>query len=520
MKQRRLRNNRDKAFWGAVIPAAISLAGSIFGTYSSHEAQKQAMAEQKREAIRQQTLANMNADANTLNNYYSTLHQNPYDTELEYKFGGSRRIGRVARITDGGYSIPLGRGLSLLQGGSHRTRNASGHTGIGIRTGNKRFEGEGGEIVQQVPGALRVFSDKLPVAGNNTPADLVLSGENPDVVFNAQETMKNYFGLNNDGSTNNSRKYIARRRRLRNGGSSLPVERNASGRPKALNGAIYTTPDYIGLGTNILGSVLSGVYANRKYRDLERDINYTIPSYVSESPVAFDTRYRNGAERAEVERARRMAINTINNNTASSNVSVERMQDANTNGVVEMNKLWDEKFNKENENRMTVLKNEQEVRARNAAAQNEYNAKVAEIRNSQSKDRNALAQDRINSNVATIQGIGDSVGNFLQQGIDRYDTDQARKMVVAAAEPSTLHKMVTSGVRFNNDVYRFGLAEAMKMEDGPGKTNLINLYNSLLGIKGSGVSGIAGTTNQGRRPRFNLSMKGPHYFRKIISPFI
>ncbi len=510
MKTRRLRNNKDKAFWGSLIPAAVSLAGSMIGTYSSTKAQKNAIAAQKREALRQQNIANLNAEAATLNNYYATLPQNPYDDELVYEFGGGEPSSGGAQITDGGHSVPIGNGLSLLRGGSHHTKNSTGHTGIGISNGERRFEAEGGEVAQKVPGAIRIFSNKLPIGGNGvTPAKLALSGANPNKVFKAQELFKRYYGLEDNGDTKSNSKYANRRRLLRNAGISLPVEKNAH-KYRAFNGAIFTTPDYIGLGTNILASALSGVYANRKYRDLEKDINYTIPSVTYESPVAFYTGYRNGAERAEAERARRVALNTISNNTASSNTSVERMQDTNTNGMLEMNKLWDDKFNKENENRINALKNEQEVRARNAAAANDYNAKVAEIQNNQIRDRNTFAQGRIESNVGMIQGIGSSIGGFLQSGIDRYDNDQARKMTVAASENGTLHKMVTSGVRFGNDIYRYGLTDAEALyakNPTPENKNLVDIYKRLLGIS-QGVR-----TN----PRANFSLKriGRYQFRGV-----
>ena len=43
------------------------------------------------------------------------------------------------------------------------------------------------------------------------------------------------------------------------------------------------------------------------------------------------------------------------------------------------------------------------------------------------------------SNVAMIQGIGSSLSNMIQAGMDRYDDNLAKIATLAQAEPSTLN---------------------------------------------------------------------------------
>lgn len=206
--------------------------------------------------------------------------------------------------------------------------------------------------------------------------------------------------------------------------------------------------DWIGLGTDILGSIGIGLFNNQNLKDL--NYNYTLPQYIDETPVAFDTTYHNGAQRANVERNRINARNIIGRNTASANTAVQRMQESDTNAMMEQNKLWDEKANKEMELRNLAAQNEQQVRARNAAARNAYYQQVAEIRNREVDQNNAIRMQQGQALNASLAGISQAASNFLSQAGQRYEDSQALK-ALAASRGAILPTMLAAGVDLDDD---------------------------------------------------------------------
>jgi hypothetical protein len=213
--------------------------------------------------------------------------------------------------------------------------------------------------------------------------------------------------------------------------------------------------DWLGLGTDLLGSVGLGILNNALLGDI--DVNYTLPQYVDETPVAFDTTYHNGAQRANVERNRINVRNTIGRNTASANTAVQRMQAADTSAMMQQNELWDEKANKEAELRNMASTNEQEVRARNAAARNAYYRQVAAIRNAEQDARNQLRLARGQSWATSLRGIAGAANNFLGQTRQRYEDNQARLAYMSAAQPGTVARMLSAGYGDDNLAYRLYL---------------------------------------------------------------
>ena len=430
--KRKLRNcgNRPKAFWGALIGGLISAGVGAYSNYKNAKAQANLQREQMEQQNRLMREANernrAQQTAATLNNYASALEDVEEEPYVQYKSGGRRKLRNAgARIVDGGYAIPISNDASLLQGSLHNQINESGKTGIGIKVGNKEIEAENGEVVQKKGNELRVFSAQ-PMFDGISPAEAILDGVNKDAVFKAQEAIK-------------------RRYHLRNG-KSTPVERN-----RAAWGATFTTPDYIGLGTNIGASLLSNIYANKAYNDALGDINYELPTFTEESYVAGPTDWDNAAQRAEVERTRLSGRRNIAQNVASAVVGRDLMQKLDTDSMYELNKLSAERTNKRTEMRQANAEREQGVRARNAAAKNTWLQKVADTRNQQLATRLGIQQGKINSNVGMIQGIGSSIGGFLQQGIDNYQNKQARIAQIASSEHGSAKRMASMGYDFNQD---------------------------------------------------------------------
>lgn len=107
---------------------------------------------------------------------------------------GSKNV-LAPNVVDGGIAIPIGNNMYYMKGRKHE----QGGIDIGPNNNNNGLEVEGEEVVQVKPNELKVFSS-VPFLRGNSPAELVLGGANPNVVFNAQERYKDINRLNDDGT--------------------------------------------------------------------------------------------------------------------------------------------------------------------------------------------------------------------------------------------------------------------------------------------------------------------------------
>lgn len=565
-------NKRPQAFWGSLIPSALSFVGGLITSSQQAKAQRRALEEQQRLAKQQLDISNQNQLAATLNNYASV--QQSYDDKdynLKYRIGGVKRLGgKNIMITDGGNAKRIGNNTYLLRGGSHEDINETGQTGIGINVGGNEIEAEGGEVAQRKGNSLRIYSAQ-PILGGISPAEAIMRGYNKNKVFAAQQRFKKNNGIKDDGSqqrnggltskdrgsskhpypsvaskdfAGGNRSYPIptktdaidalrlaglhgrndirskvyskypelRPKAKRMGGlTNSPVERFRCGgriRPKAEKGMlapIYSygsdrrrlpsfapidinpraipnfkpisvltntktpfdpnsvpylgkqssfkpaTQDYIGLGIDTLAALGSGMFTRSAYNKMNFD--YALPNYVDESPVAFDTTYHNEAQRANIERNRLNARNLIRGNTASAQTALGRMQQSDVDAMMETNKLLDEKSNKEVELRNQNATNEQQVRARNAAARNQYYQNVAQIKNAALEAKNNMELAKAQSIGADLSGLSQAWTNFAGSIENRYDNRQKEAIIAATAkDPAVLSNAVQFGYNFSPEV--------------------------------------------------------------------
>lgn len=215
------------------------------------------------------------------------------------------------------------------------------------------------------------------------------------------------------------------------------------------SGMIIRDADWYGLGADLVSSIGGSILGLGAYKNL--DFDYNLPNFVEESPVALNTTYHNEAQKSNVERNRLNSRNNILRNTMSGSTAVGRMQGVDTNALYQLNQLADEKTNKETELMNQNLLNEQQVRARNAAARNQYYNTVASIKNAaiQAKNESELAKGQILS--GSLQGIGNSFQNFISQGRQNYDDTQAMLMGVAASDYATPSRLLELGVDVGDD---------------------------------------------------------------------
>lgn len=211
------------------------------------------------------------------------------------------------------------------------------------------------------------------------------------------------------------------------------------------------TQDYIGLGIDTLAALGSGMFTRSAYNKMNFD--YALPNYVDESPVAFDTTYHNEAQQANIERNRLNARNLIRGNTASAQTSLGRMQQSDVDAMMETNKLLDEKSNKEVELRNQNAANEQQVRARNAAARNQYYQNVAQIKNAAIEAKNNMELAKAQSIGADLSGLSQAWTNFAGSVESRYDNRQKEAIIAATAkDPAVLSNAVQFGYNFSPEV--------------------------------------------------------------------
>lgn len=523
-------NKRPQAFWGSLIPSALSFVGGLITSSQQAKAQRRALEEQQRLAKQQLDISNQNQLASTLNNY--ALAQQSYDDKdynLKYRIGGVKRLGsKNIMITDGGTAKRIGNNTYLLRGGSHEDINETGQTGIGINIGGNEIEAEGGEVAQRKGNSLRIYSAQ-PILGGISPAKAIMRGYNKDRVFNAQQRFKKNNGIKDDGNkaqvgarriakrmgclTNppvgSRKKYLpggtanpwdeykvpdyggvapwqvsnkydvnvpypigkydlpiititAKKdtfndemsRRMGAGVQNLKDNSNSKttvpylGRQNTFKPA---TQDYIGLGIDTLAALGSGMFTRSAYNKMNFD--YALPNYVDESPVAFDTTYHNEAQRANIERNRLNARNLIRGNTASAQTSLGRMQQSDVDAMMETNKLLDEKSNKEVELRNQNAANEQQVRARNAAARNQYYQNVAQIKNAAIEAKNNMELAKAQSIGADLSGLSQAWTNFASSVESRYDNRQKEAIIAATAkDPAVLSNAVQFGYNFSPEV--------------------------------------------------------------------
>lgn len=102
--------------------------------------------------------------------------------------------GKIPNVVAGGIAQPLGNNFFYMNGRKHS------QGGIDIGPSDKTgIEVEDGEVVETNGNELKVYSAQ-PIINGVSPAQLVMSGANPNKVFKAQEDFKDRNRINDDGT--------------------------------------------------------------------------------------------------------------------------------------------------------------------------------------------------------------------------------------------------------------------------------------------------------------------------------
>lgn len=308
VRRNRLRSARPKAVFGAdgaIMAAATLAAAGIQSAATARSAREQATAmtqsaKQQADALK---LQNENANKNQEQMIEFTREQNDLNRDLQkqiqmnlqlltgrqnenelrenakiqVKRGGSMRRklrntpttflrGRNGNlpftVTDGGDVLPLGttpEGYDLYEiiGNDHehyhKAQGGKNKTGVGIKFANSGvIEGEGnqnsnqGELMLVTPNDAK-FISKHTLKGFN-PAQAVMAGEDPMLVFNEQEAIKDAYGISDDGKS----------------GSSTPVRRI---RPYGGMTTLNISPD---LSLDFMAPVATGIVAGTRQDNIAK----------------------------------------------------------------------------------------------------------------------------------------------------------------------------------------------------------------------------------------------------------
>lgn len=514
--RRSIKGNRPKAFVGTAIAAGAALASSIIGSLLSNSAKARTAEKQRRVENYNNTLQEASNLSQTLNGTEEVNNEYQKQFNTQAKLGSHRKLKYQPVITDGGDAVKIGNGTFLLRGSSHEDINESGNTGIGITVGNKEIEAEGGEIAEIKKNQLRIFSG-APIFNGVSPVEAVMSGANKDKVFAAQERFKRIAGLNDDGSLKDSspvkemhygrdKHYIGGtnnlRRKLLLDDSSIGSKSIYDTQPTMLDEVVVTAPrkvvseppkpttisttvptstsvkaidttsnksgmairtgDWIGLGSDILGSIATGIINSKGTKDIHLPDR---PGFLQAAKLK--TTYNVAPQEEEVNRVRSRAFNDIDAGTSSSVAALNRRNLMNTKAADDINKLYGQKENVETELINKDALNQQEVAAKNLQIQTDWANKVADIQNA--KD-NAKTQAK----VMSLQGLGRAASNFIGQTSQRYEDIQGMRYALAASENGTAYRMMNSGVDLDQDTIMgiFGNTYNQNLTD-PGEFEVI-----------------------------------------------
>ena len=235
-------------------------------------------------------------------------------------------------------------------------------------------------------------------------------------------------------------------------------EDNGGSNNKSINklGATFKNVDWASLGADLIGTIGAGIIGAKAAGDV----------YIPDAPVRYqasklDTNYNITPQLETIRRSRNRLANEIAGNTSSSVAAINRLNLLENNANEQLNKLYDTKENRESELLNQDALNQQSVSAQNVQAMNDYNYRVAEL-------KNARTQGVGNVLSGTLQGIGNSFQNFFSQGRQNYDDTQAMLMGVAASDYATPSRLLELGVDVGDDAALAGIYRSAMNVPNPG----------------------------------------------------
>ena len=212
------------------------------------------------------------------------------------------------------------------------------------------------------------------------------------------------------------------------------------------------TSDIIGFGSNIAGTIASGITTNRALNRMEAPTKQQVYEPVMEQANKLKTTFNINPQLGEITEQTRRAMGDIGANTSSSRASLRGKQRARNASQYAKNNLYGQKENIEtqliNQDRM----NRQQVASRNTAAHNDYiNRKsLAEYdyANKTAQFNNSIREQKASSLNRTFSGINTGIQDMLSRIENRRNYNNTLS-VYDATHPNVDRRLFTSkGVKF------------------------------------------------------------------------
>lgn len=457
MKNCKLRNQRPKAFWGALlgglVPSLFGFTGSLISAKQQADALKRQQEEQRKLAIQQNEVLQQNSMAASLNNYANT--QNLIEEEDkylgQYKNGGKINSNGV-KVLAGGKQIRLNNRLSLLRGNFHGQRNKLGGDGITMKFRDKEVDAENGEAIWDIsPSSKYIFSNspELGIDGIS-PAQLAILTNKPKLVANIAETNKARLGI-----------------------KSSPVGKRW--------GDYIGTPEYINLGGDILGA-FGNLASNWMLNGI--NINPVLANYTDVSSVSIPTKVKSWGKYRSLARAANNSMRDISRNIASSNAANSLRQRVATNEAEEFAKVYDDDYVKTLDNIKFNAQNEQQTRLANQQARQQINLANQQVQMDAIKANTDIAMQRARNVGSFIADLGKGAVNLGNQYIQNRNDLDSLKAYLSPLSNEAIDRFFSLRPSFSNRLLRnWKKYKATK----PTNTSITNPYSIESRLDGWGV---------------------------------
>lgn len=222
------------------------------------------------------------------------------------------------------------------------------------------------------------------------------------------------------------------------------------------SGMILRDADWASLGADLIGTIGAGIIGAKSASNI----------YIPNIPVPYqasklNTNYNITPQLEAIKRSRNRLANEISNNTSSSVAAINRLNLLENNANEQLNKLYNIKENRESELLNQDALNQQSVSAQNVQTMNDYNYRVAELKNARNQAKGQILS-------GTLQGIGNSFQNLISQGRQNYDDTQAMLMGIAASDYATPSRLLELGVDVGDDAALAGIYRSAMNIPNPG----------------------------------------------------
>lgn len=208
--------------------------------------------------------------------------------------------------------------------------------------------------------------------------------------------------------------------------------------------------DTIGLGSNLLGNIISSGINSRMINNIQMPNKPTAP--INKRATKLKTKININPQLANMRESLAAYERSVDENTSSSQVALSRKQRARVANLLNTNTLYANKENQETELINRDRLNQQTVANENVAAYNNYLDRLMDYENKKTEIENKKIELSAENKIATIENINNSIQNLLTNRQKR----KSEKQNIAAmsfANPNLPAEMLYAQGLINKETY-------------------------------------------------------------------